>query len=239
MSPTATMVKERPILFSGPMVRAILEGRKTQTRRVIKPQPESRPGIACARLLFKCRDGKTPLVDTAAEEAGFMCPYGQSGDRLWVRETWAVGARPDPFEGCRDGIEYRADEIGLDDLDELPLYSPEPPDGFEWDSVPSGWRPSIFMPRWASRIDLEITDVRVERLQEISPGDAFDEGFKGDVDGGAFIGSEERIPRFRDGWDKLNAKRGFGWDTNPWVWVLTFKRIQAAETSAASSNSDR
>jgi len=195
---------ERPILFSGEMVRAILDGRKTQTRRVVK-LPHNNPLGAWEPTVVGgkgvCYD--KAMTRPAPEEAAIWhtrtgdclgCPYGQPGDRLWVRETF-VGAG----------------NLGV-------LYAADCPRGTE-SGVEGGWRPSIFMPRWASRLTLEITEVRVQRVQEISRGDAMEEGcpFANMADG--------PDPRdwFRDLWDSLNAKRGHGWDTNPWVWAITFR----------------
>ncbi|WP_257819798.1 hypothetical protein [Burkholderia glumae] len=160
-------MKERPILFSAPMVRAIIEGRKTQTRRVVKPQP---PADAREVITFHHPDPRThywgfdggSLLDWCQP-----CPYGEVGDRLYVRETWQHSNHPlGPYEdGCL--VFYRADY--MDD--------PHGPDG---EKSPEGkyreWRPSIHMPRSASRITLEITGVRVERLHDISEGDAIAEG---------------------------------------------------------------
>ena len=171
---------DRPILFSAPMVRAILDGSKTQTRRVIKPQP-SYPNMCESSLWFTHRP---------------RCPYGQPGDRLWVRETQAK------FHPAV----YMADvEEGL-----YPSYL---------------WTPSTHMPRAASRITLEITGVRVERVQDITEADAMAEGADPtlvDPDGG----SQPHVEGFTLLWDSINAPRGFGWDTNPFVWSLEFRRVR-------------
>jgi hypothetical protein len=229
----ATEVRERPILFSGEMVRAILDGRKSVTRRVVKPQPvpgDQRP--------FSIIQREQRILPSGEDFNNVRCPYGQPGDRLWVRETWGAGTRPCPSAGWRDGIEYRADMALLqDELDLLPLRSDVvPPDGFEWDSVRTGWHPSIHMPRWASRITLEITDVRVERVQEISEEDAIAEGvsvlpLQSADDPSAWWQTapgvnQSRTPQgaFSKLWDSINAG-GCGWDANPWVWVVTFCRI--------------
>jgi len=182
-------MKERPILFSGPMVRAILEGRKTQTRRVIKPQPV----------------GSNYRIDLKKP----VCPYGRPGDRLWVRETFVRFDRSHwpPKYG------YKADTLGP---------------GFEESEqarkdLGYKWRPSIFMPRAASRLDLEVLGVRVERIQEISSEGAMDEGVYKKIDQPAnnFL----PIPAFRELWDSINAKRGFAWESNPWVWVVDFRKL--------------
>jgi hypothetical protein len=228
---------ERPILFSGPMVRAILDGRKTQTRRVDKPQPPE-----CVTLCVmddSCRVKyvaiRKPLPEMVFSDSDWIpCPYGKIGDRLWVRETWISGW---PYESGElmqfdeDGNElpkkvwYRADgdlDAWFDD------------DECRREKIP--WRPSIHMPRWASRIMLEITGVRVERLQSISVSDCISEG----IDHGATDeelalidvtgdGDDRHKERFASLWDSINAKRGFGWDTNPWVWVIEFKRAGEVE----------
>jgi hypothetical protein len=203
---------ERPILFSGEMVRAILEGRKTQTRRVIKPKPP----LWCTG------------IETVGDPAGFRllphslsmddsfygwrrCPYGQPGDRLWVRETWM----PFTENGCPIGEAiYRATD------------KPEP-DG----DYPLKWRPSIFMPRWASRITLEIVSVRVQRVNNIcfknTPlnADFIAEGIKPI----SWVGNQ-RLDDYKTPfiklWDSINAKRGYSWESNPWVWAIEFKVVE-------------
>lgn len=206
-------MKERPILFSSPMVRAILEGRKTQTRRVIADQENDWASVH--------PDGSglgwiawAPKPETAAftvkaypGEDGFKCPHGVPGDRLWVRETWLDisehGFDAGGGEHFYNKVAYRASN----------------------DPVTNGspWRPSIFMPRWASRITLEITGVRVQRVQEISEEDANAEGVVPAVPTVKLLG-EYRVA-YKHLWDSLNAKRGYGWDKNPWVWVIEFKRV--------------
>ena len=171
-------MKEYPIIFSGPMVRAILDGRKTQTRRVIKPQPKGE----------FCRYGfHMPTQAIWTDLTVVSCPYGQPGDLLWVRETFAAA-------GDQSWVEYRAD----------------------CDSKVIRWRPSIHMPRSASRLTLRITDVRVQRVQEISEEDARAEGTTG------LAGAMTGFPYL---WESINAKRGYGWNTNPWVWAISFERI--------------
>lgn len=188
-------MKEKPILFSGAMVRAILDGRKTMTRRVVKGR-DIRVGIGTVTHRKRRADGDhwEPLP----------CPYGQPGDRLWVKETWA-----DTRTECkRNPVSYRATWNADDDFDR----------GFNW-------RPSIFMPRWASRITLEITAVRVERLQEITEEDAVKEGVIPCVEPDVVEHPPGCVCNFRNLWNSINAKRGFGWDSSPWVWVVSFKRI--------------
>lgn len=210
-------MKEHPILFSAPMVRAILDGRKTQTRRVVLPQPFD--------------DGARP-VRTEVDEAGvwrwwngYLChepnrrrsPFGQVGDRLWVRETFYCDhyAYPDaPIGEMQELLCYRADGEWNDHIE---------------DGVPSGWRPSIHMPRWASRISLEVTDVRVERIQSISYGDVLAEGCPTE---NSALASPDDFLWYECVWNTLNEQRGFGWHTNPWVWVVEFKQLEVAQAAA-------
>jgi hypothetical protein len=173
--------RERPILFSAPMVRALLSGRKTQTRRVAKARKEG-------DITWRTNP---------------ICPYGQPGDVLWVKETW----RP-----CSTGgAWYRATRLGDD---------------------PGPWRPSIYMPRWASRITLRLTSVRVERLQAISEEDANAEGvdeLDGWMDEARLVAASVRLRApmedartwFAALWESIHGE--FAWDANPWVWVLGFK----------------
>lgn len=223
-------VKERPIIFSGEMVRAILEG-ETQTRRVKNiPQNALAAWWDNTAWRFKLPDG-FKLV---------RCPYGKLGDRLWVRETWRIGAWN--IDAQAMAVDYRADgyarqewlDVEDDELWErlwiqssddaeaagLPLGD----EGFHWEpgQAPTRWRPSIHMPRWASRILLEITDIRVARVQDISEDDAMAEGILAPSPDSIDIGP---IEVFADLWDSINAKRGYSWDRNPWVWVIGFRRI--------------
>lgn len=222
-------MREKPILFSGPMVRAILDGTKTQTRRVLKTQPPLLGRIRHAWFnapIYGFTDEDIP----AASWWKIKCPYGQPGDRLWVRETWGTGSRPHPIRGTDEGIEYRADQYFVDEIESLPLCTECVPADFELDSVPSGWRPSIFMPRWASRITLEVTGVRVEQLQDIGEADARAEGAKSMdiVTGRQTLDPDSRqgsyVAHYREIWDSINAKTA-PWASNPWVWVVEFKRL--------------
>lgn len=216
---TATAVRERPILFTGEMVRSILAGRKTVTRRVVKP-----PLGLAGRVKEPGGHRNWHLGDPNAVLA---CPYGQPGDRLWVRETGLISAEKDAF--------MYADHGGK--------LSPDAAPGSEawareWKSCPS-----IHMPRWASRLLSEVTEVRVERLQEISEADAIAEGITVEwlgVDGpiygpGKRAGfgyddqSDSAVGAFHHLWDAINAKRGHGWEINPWVWVVSFRRIEVTK----------
>jgi hypothetical protein len=245
-------MKERPIIFSGESVRTILDGRKTQTRRVItnsggndvhidrllgewslsehpvsyeeakasfddyypwRPTRGPKPGDWLWTL-------QTDVDDTACHV--FRCPHGVPGDVLWVRETWQHLEY-----GGDDIVVYRATCIN-------DCFGWSPGEGVIEQIKIKSWRPSIHMPKWACRLRLRVTDVRVERVQEISEEDARAEGCVCDVE------IERQLPggepadytglyateRFEEGWDALNAKRGFGWAKNPWVWALTFERIE-------------
>lgn len=184
-------MRERPILFSAPMVRAILEGRKTQTRRALK-------------------SAAWPYVDKMIETN----PYGQPGDRLWVREAWNwcyAAAKDASGKGAEDRelIDYAADGH--------PSVF-----GFKW-------RPSIHMPRWASCILLEVTAVRVERLQDIAPPDCAAEGiFSSDI----VMTDELYLHGYRSLWESINGPGS--WAANPWVWVVEFKKVSPGETAGVA-----
>lgn len=207
---------ERPIIFSGPMVRAIRADTKTQTRRVVKPRADRDFGPRC-RLQPHEIAGEIYAGDLRNSV------YGVPGDRLWVRETWGVGSRPDPWGGY-EGIEYRADQDGLEDDELLPCHHVKTPDDICLSDYRSGWHPSIHMPRWASRITLKITDVRVERLQQINGMDSVREGMNVPAhlpQDGADLDWARR--EFRVLWESLHGPGS--WDANPLVWVVGFRRI--------------
>ncbi len=206
----------KSIIFSTEMVKAILDARKTMTRRLAglkkinnKPDdwlPVRRDQIVNINaniFIFHNKNRTEPDGESIAEF--IRCPYGQVGDRLWVRETW--------FENSfipqdKHGLVYLADGEFIEQFPE--------------DYIGAKWSSPRFMPRWASRIDLEITGIRAERLQEISIGDAeADTGIK--FNPIKDFSPEDCLSRFESLWDSLNAKRGYGWETNPWVWVITFK----------------
>ena len=204
---------EHPIFFSSEMVRFILAGHKTQTRRVIKPQP----------IRNRIQVTKSGLW-VSLDEAARFCPYGQPGDFLWVRETWGAVWPDDqeetPLRDCH--IEYRAD---------LPLGSTDYPGSWPAeeargnDDAPK-WRPSIFMPRWASRIALEITSVRVERVQDISEDDVKAEGISPHILAKVILSLSDNPPdprwKFIELWNSINSKRGYSWASNPWVRAISF-----------------
>jgi hypothetical protein len=225
-------IVERPILFSGPMVRAILEGRKTQTRRIVKPQPPSFIDNLHGNELRKRApyeiqdaDGNNCGWGFQDEENNYKFPYGTIGERLWVRETWQ---HTGPELSDEPGYVYRADD----------------PD---WKSLQGWvWKPSIFMPREACRIVLEIENIRVERLQEITNADCLAEGIQP-------LGPERVTERTSSGFEELpvpihiqagkfdnrySTVRGLfagiwqqihgveSWIANPWVWVIQFRKIE-------------
>jgi len=210
-------IKERPILMSGPMVRALLAGTKTQTRRVVKFPPWA---IGHEHKLLST--GLAEFVDGSPRRR-MGCPYGVPGDRLWVRESFAylgcsprVGAFPWGTNGIRGGdfegeagcecfrLSYAADN------DECPEHTT----GAEFRG---GWHPSIHMPRWASRITLEVTGVRVQRIQDISEEDARAEGCPGESE-------ESAAEEYAHLWNSINGPGA--WDLNPWVWAVSFRRVQ-------------
>lgn len=187
-------MKERPMLFTGDMVRAILAGQKTQTRRIIKGRPSK------------------------TQQDALFCPYGHPSDRLWVQEAWyyemhmydmTAGEPNLPGGLYSHRCIYRADQ---------PDYPVDIGVGGD------GWCPPCRMPRWFSRITLEITDVHVERVQDIHEEDAIAEGI--DPRKLSYLSGERAVTKFSVLWNSIYAARGFGWDVNPWVWVITFKRME-------------
>lgn len=227
-------MKERPILFSAPMVRALLDGSKTQTRRVVTPAPEMVTDKSIAPW-----DGDPAALLRLLTLNGKTCRYGQPGDRLWVREAHSLypthgqhradGERWGPWGGLpttvsADGKQIAYYREGFDRCD------------------PGRWRPSIHMPHWASRILLEVASIRVERLQDISEADALAEGVVAwragwDKKTAATMflrGTEARVNTNEGGvakrlyyllWESINGAGS--WAANPWVWVVEFKRIAA------------
>lgn len=212
----ASAPKERPILFSGPMVKAILEGRKTQTRRIVKAKDsDTSRCITLPTLMqnvneWRLQDGRWFGIDGYDTLVFCDCPYGQPGDRLWVRESHALLAMMNGAEVCA----YRAscDDNTFNYANEFT--------GHVHCIQVERWRPSIHMPRKASRITLEITEVRIERLNRIGDAEAMDEGVSGWV-------ADERCETPRDGfrvlWESINGEGS--WAANPWVWVVEFKRV--------------
>jgi len=231
-------MNEHPILFNGEMVKAILDGTKTQTRRLVRPQPN----IAWSRGPVAVINGRWASGGCVSD---LQCPYGVPGDHLWVRETWALVPKNGPA-GPEDYIAYRADGGSLPER--------------------LVWRPSTCMSRWASRLTLEVTDVRARQVQDISENDVRAEGvvpidhsteiwWEGYDNRLSGLGDHRAITqhvgptappwmevlqswqapknptwltetsRFQCLWDSIYDKRGLGWSVNPWVWAVSFKRI--------------
>ena len=209
-------MKEREMIFNGEMTRAILDGRKTQTRRPIKWKQTRFTEIG------EREDGSKWLWSEDAEHAcdfWHPCPFGSVGDRIWVRET---------FSGhYLDDAQIQDIKDGRDKATDLCEYRADYPDGYQ---ASDGWTPSIHMPRWASRILLEITDVRVERLNAISQEDAQAEGMEltgwrptySDPDSGGEVLTP--YDNFAQLWESIYGEES--WKANPWVWVIEFKRVE-------------
>lgn len=215
-------MKERPIIFNADMVRAVLDGRKTQTRRIITPQPKltERSGFEWKGYLFGAGSDDR---ETNRNFAHVKCPFGAVGDRLWVRETFRVHSRATDVAT----LVYKASEqqSWTQQTHRVPIEKCNKP------AVVDTWTPSIHMPRWASRITLEITGVRVERMYDISEADARAEGVE-QLRGGFWR-------HYQPGWTQhqLSARGSFvtlwksiygeeSWQANPWVWVIEFKRVE-------------
>lgn len=212
------------MLFSGPMVRAILDGTKAQTRRVItcphKPYKGRVYEAARWTVLshsgggWRAFDGDRDPGEVSSR--GFPCPYGAPGDRLWVRETFI----PDPpIDGWDGDVEWNGCGRPVSGVPEHYRKPEHCIYAATWNGGSITWNPSIHMPRWASRITLEVTDVRVERLRDISTRDCWAEGIPASPD----VNPQHE---FIDLWDSLNAKRA-PWDSNPWVWVVSFRQVQS------------
>ncbi len=207
-------VRERPTIFSGAMICAILDGRKSQTRRVMKPQPHHDSGTISVGYYHPTkvdrRGEEYPGEETFGaygDEQDWPCPYGAPGDRLWVREGWAV-------HDDRGRVVYRADEE----------HSCDPSHCTQMHHY-RRWKPSIHMSRAASRLTLEVTAVRAERLQSISEEDAEAEG-AGYLATGRDVMNHTCTEAFVTGWDRINGKRlGCAWADDPYVWVVSFRRI--------------
>lgn len=210
------MTKERPIIMQADSVRTTLAGRKTMTRRVIKPQPDESVTALVPRrtragnVLWGNALWKTKRYGTLIELQPRKCPYGQEGDRLWVKETWMLGDTlqawdiPEAIAAHNESALYRADVNGEDTTG--------------W-----GWKSPLFMPRWASRLTLEIVNVKVERLFDITEEDAKAEGVSIDA-----TGTLTYRGAFAITWEAINGKRGYGWEngSNPFVWCIEFRKVE-------------
>lgn len=213
---------DKPILFSAPMVQAILDGRKTMTRRVIG---EDKRGEWAAVNDVRKRDPSATVpcyldreIAVDDKSRNIMYPRFDAGDILWVRETHFRDDCDPTCAGRNDENECPFNRVGDSCYGYKTQYAGGRCDGVRW-------RPSIHMPREAARIFLRVTDVRVERVQDIDDGQAVKEGCSGlYLDGATFVSAKGR---FHALWDGLYARRGYGWDANPWVWVISFERIEA------------
>lgn len=218
-------MRERPILFNGAMVRAILAGHKVQTRRAVKWNKVA-PGLNLRFTgLSAQRYPKGWVIESDSRTSSEWrcqptpCPFGQPGDRLWVREAHAIFPAHGQHraDGERWGPWGGMPTIVSDDGKQIAYYR----EGFDR-CDPSRWRPSIHMPRWACRLVLEITAVRVERLQQITADDCLAEG----VSTRFKVADAEEDLRVQ--WRDLWTSTGGDWDSNPWVWVIEFKRVEGA-----------
>lgn len=252
-------MNEHPILFSAPMVRALLAGTKTQTRRVVKGSEHWPPCVERATALGLRNTVMGVAADRSTYAPEIKCPYGGPGDGLWVRET----CRGEEVTSGLDGVRYLADD-GFQPINDTPSATIDWLKLHTYRGQKGATVPGIHTPRWASRIALEVTGVRVERLQDISEADAWAEGCaRGQADDvGGFFPAEEPLPNgkgfrgwdnahdwYADLWDEINAgdrpmlpantssaryarvkawldkhPDTTGWDANPWVWVVEFKR---------------
>ncbi|EAB1468735.1 hypothetical protein AB4T27_003319 [Salmonella enterica] len=244
-------MKERGMIFNREMVRSIIDGRKTQTRRIMAIQPEhSELGL---RRVIDSKNGRdngkyfwsqSGACGLKMRSKMFGCPYGEVGDRIWVRETWS-----DVNLDGAPAVAYRADDEVYDLMEDESLLDEGGSFNYQdprvckyqfaaWHSdlisgIEGNWRPSIHMPRWASRILLEITDVRVERLNAISQEDAQAEGMEltgwrptySDPDSGGEVCTP--YDNFAQLWSSIYGEES--WQGNPWVWVIEFKRIEGGE----------
>lgn len=228
---------ESPILFSAPMVRAILDGRKTQTRRVAQFKPrEEGLNLSFSGLVADSYGGRNWMLYSQGGSGWnerthpLQSPYGVAGDRLWVKETFvAYGRWGTRFNEKKGRDEWHFVDMTLETGREY-RFGADLRNARRDSVTPTWWRrPSIFMPRVASRITLEVTGVRIERLQSISEADARAEGVAVEERHTTGYCAGEYLPpsirAYRELWDSLNAERGFGWDTNPWVWVVEFRRL--------------
>ena len=247
-----TELKERPIIMGADSVRAILDGRKTQTRRVIKPRyKQDEYGF---NVVSRPATGER-WVEKADEDGGGFedgtrivpCPFGEIGDRLWVRETVF-------FETFHQQSDEELERDGFNPNIGVWVYRA---DNHDYPTITANWTSPMFMSREASRITLEITDIRVERVQDITEEEVIAEGIISDDEYAYRAGEENLFPcprckgygvheafgydygitevdcthcntpkkRYRIIWDSLNAKRGYPWENNPWVWVISFKQI--------------
>ena len=261
-------MKYYPMIMGAESVHGIFEGRKTMTRRVVTPQPPGDFEIGMYHPIGVDRHGeeypKPERFGIWGDGWDIPCPYGQVGDRIWVRETWKPGAWRDDGRVAVDYMAspelthtpwaYMKEQASqfihrwLDEIAKTGLL-PNESGRYEWEAgkSPLKWKKAMFMPRWASRLNLEIVNIRVERVQDITEEDAIREGVEycdnpdhGFIDALSFhdIGrlgcpvcghnpAGFAVNNYKKLWDSLNAKRGYPWSNNPWVWVIEFRRVDA------------
>lgn len=232
-------MRELPILFSEPMVRAISLSRKSQTRRPMRPQPfHDDRGLLWWHWSQHAGSARDRPVGAPSDEWLARCPYGEPGDQLWVRETFvAFGRWETRFNAKKGRDEWHFVDMTLDTGRQY-RYGGDLPNAQRAGATPTWWRrPAIFMPRAASRTQLKVISARIERLQAISEPDATAEGVMPYAIYGGKVASWKGGPEFpaahdtargayRDLWDSLNAERGLSWAANPWVWVVEFRRME-------------
>ena len=227
-------MKERPIIFSGEMVRAVLDGRKTQTRRVVKFRHHTAkllgqqfehtqlkaayPARVNGWVFWSNSFTDAEKITTQQYEHGLPCPYGVSGDRLWVKENFYVQPWIWEWDHKLQPVHYAASSP-KEQVEDYIL------------------KPSIFMPRWASRIMLEINGVRVERLQNMSLEDCTAEGVAQYTFAKGVLSDNPPDPRWKfiELWNRINAKSGWSWESNPWVWAIKFRMLESAEDDPSLS----
>lgn len=258
-------MKERPIIFNDEMVRAILSGTKTMTRRPMKVQPtpsKTRPGdfsfpskkLESMVYVSDLAPGNSPISDSHLFFQECCCPYGHPGDRLWVREAFSIlgnedgcpidwsenlvkAGGPDAARIYRASCEQKPGDYGLWSIPDDAFWKPHTDDM----KYEGSWTPSIHMRRWASRITLEITDVRVERIQDITDGDARAEGVP-EAGGllpeypGTYLTPKGDFASARVAFQRLweSIYGDDGWNSNPWVWVIAFRRVDTGCATGAS-----
>lgn len=228
---------EIPMLFSTPMVQAIQENRKSMTRRVIKPQPDEKYNYChgiCTSSTDNKNVGRVGFGPSEVLVKQFVKPLWRPGDRPWVRETWQC-IKYDSMDGDLSyGVEFKDGTRKHFEFDDNERFHQ-----FGKYAFKGGWQQSIYMPKEAARIWLEVTDVRVERLQEITVEDVISEGLEADNEiRNPDPSTHESIKSwnlawaqyvFRELWDSINLKHGYGWGMNPWVWVISFRRMETCD----------
>lgn len=217
--------KSRPIIFNAEMVRAILKGSKTQTRRILRPQPvtpEAHVVVKKDKLVIYERAGKQPGLGDINATLSFPLLYGQKGDFLWVRET--IRKRDVGLQGNLYGATYVADLTPVVGQGAQGSFCGRAVCDWKWkrDTLSS-----IHTPRWASRITLKITEIRVEQIQQLSREDFLAEGIPQFTMARGILSDDPPDPRWKfiELWDSINAKKGYGWESNPWVFIISFQKV--------------